>query len=274
MNHKYIYLNGQLVSEDEAKLSVTDLAIQRGYGIFDFLKIIKGKPIFIEDYFDRFYNSANEMNLEIDLERKELHAAVNSLLAKNNIPNSSIKLILTGGYSEDGYQIAKPNLAIIQSPFEYDQASFYKGLNLVSHNYQRQFPAIKTIDYLQAIRLQSLLSLKESDDLLYHNNGKIRECPRANIFIVKDNEVITPSTAVLRGITRSKILGIKLNGITIKERNLYLKNLIEADEAFVTSSTKNVLPVLSLDGKPIGDGKPGKITSALSEKLLEMISNH
>lgn len=271
---KYIYLNGQLVSEDEAKLSVTDLAIQRGYGIFDFLKIINGKPIFIDDYFDRFYNSANEMNLEITLERNELHKAVNMLLSKNNLPNSSIKLILTGGYSEDGYKIAKPNLAIIQSPFEYDKDSFYKGINLVSHNYQRQFPAIKTIDYLQAIRLQTLLSLKESDELLYHNNGKIRECPRANIFMVKNNEVITPSTSILRGITRSKILGMKLDGVAIRERNFYIKNLMDADEVFITSSTKNVLPVFSLDGKPITDGKPGKITSLLGEKLQELIANY
>ncbi|MNK04789.1 D-alanine aminotransferase [compost metagenome] len=274
MNNRQIYLNGQLVSEDEAKLSVTDLAIQRGYGIFDFLKIVKGKPIFIEDYFNRFYNSANEMNLEIDMERGELHDAVNRLLAKNNIPNSSLKLILTGGYSEDGYQIAKPNFIIIQTPFQYDKSSFNQGLNLVSHNYQRQFPSIKTIDYLQAIRLQSLLSLKQSDDLLYHNNGKVRECPRANIFIVRGNEVITPNKAILRGITRSKILGIKLDGITIKERNFYVKNIADADEAFITSSTKNVLPVLSLDGKPIGDGKPGKITKMLSEKLLEMIDRY
>ena len=124
MNNRQIYLNGQLVSEDEAKLSVTDLAIQRGYGIFDFLKIVKGKPIFIEDYFNRFYKSANEMNLEIDMERGELHDAVNRLLAKNNIPNSSLKLILTGGYSEDGYQIAKPNFIIIQTPFQYDKSRF------------------------------------------------------------------------------------------------------------------------------------------------------
>lgn len=274
MDTRYTYVNGEIVLENEAKLLVTDLAVQRGYGIFDFLKLVNGKPIFIEDYFNRFYNSAKEMNLEIALDRNQLHNAVALLLAKNNIANSSLKIILTGGYSEDGYQVAKPNLVIVQAPFEYDKASFDTGLHLLSHNYQRQLPTVKTIDYLQAIRLQPLLKIKQADDLLYHNNGQVRECPRANIFMVKGKEVLTPNTDILRGITRSKILAISLDGSDIKEQDFCLDDLANADEAFITSSTKNILPVLSLDGKAIGSGKPGKTTTALSEKLLAMIANY
>lgn len=274
MSDKYTYINGQIVLESEAKLLVSDLAIQRGYGIFDFLKTVNGKPIFIEDYFNRFYNSAKEMHLNIGLDRTQLHHAISNLLAKNNIANASLKLILTGGYSEDGYQIAKPNLVIVQAPFEYDKSSFGKGLKLLSHNFQRQLPTVKTIDYLQAIRLQPELKIKQADDLLYLNNEEVRECPRANIFIVRGNEVFTPSTAILRGITRNKILSINLDGLNIKEQDFTLDAVANADEAFISSSTKNILPVLSLDGKPVGDGKPGKITTALSERLLEMINNY
>ena len=274
MGEKYTYVNGQLLLESEAKLLVTDLAVQRGYGIFDFLKTVNGKPIFIEDYFNRFYNSAKEMNLEIGLDRSELYKAVAELLEKNELPNSGLKMILTGGYSEDGYQIAQPNLIITQTPFEYSRSSFSKGLNLLSHNYQRQLPTVKTIDYLQAIRLQPLLKLKQADDLLYHNHGEVRECPRANIFMVKDQQVFTPVTDILRGITRGKVLGMHLDSVEIKEQDFTLDDLANADEAFISSSTKNILPVLSLDGKPIGKGKPGKTTTALNEKLLEMIKNY
>jgi len=235
---------------------------------------VNGRPIFIEDYFNRFYNSASEMNLDIDLNKTELYKAISSLLEKNNIANSSLKLILTGGYSEDGYLLAKPNFIMVQAPFEYDRVSFHQGLNLLSHNYQRQLPTVKTIDYLQAIRLQPLLKLKDADDLLYHNNGEVRECPRANIFMVKGNAVFTPNTAILRGITRSKILNIALSGISIKEQDFTLEDFANADEAFISSSTKNILPVFSLDGKPIGNGKPGKITTALNEQLLNMIANY
>lgn len=274
MDNKYTLINGNLVLENEAKILVTDLAIQRGYGIFDFLKTINGKPIFIDDYFNRFYNSASEMNLDIQIGRHELKKAIVSLSEKNNYANSFLKIILTGGYSEDGYLVAPPNLIIVQSPFEYDPLSFYKGLNLLSHNYQRQLPSIKTIDYIQAIRLQPLLRLKQADDLLYHNNGEVRECPRANVFIIKNNEVLTPNTAILKGITRSKILDLKLDGINIKEQDFSVDDFINADEAFISSSTKNILPILSLDGKPIGTGKPGKISALLNEKLLELINNY
>lgn len=274
MGNTYTYVNGQILLENDAKLLVTDLAVQRGYGIFDFLKTVNGKPVFIEDYFNRFFNSANEMNLEVDFDRTDLFTAINSLLKKNNIANSGLKIILTGGYSEDGYQIAKPNLVIVQTPFEYNPASFNKGLNLLSHNYQRQLASVKTIDYLQAIRLQPLLKLKQADDLLYHNHGEVRECPRANIFMIKNQQVFTPATSILRGITRGKILGMHIDGAEIKEQDFTLDDLANADEAFISSSTKNILPVLSLDGKPIGKGKPGKITAALNEKLLEMIKNY
>lgn len=274
MGNTYTYVNGQILLENDAKLLVTDLAVQRGYGIFDFLKTVNGKPIFIEDYFNRFFNSASEMNLEVDFDRTDLFTAITSLLEKNDMANSGLKMILTGGYSDDGYQIAKPNLVIVQTPFEYNPASFNNGLNLLSHNYQRQLASVKTIDYLQAIRLQPLLKLKQADDLVYHNHGDVRECPRANIFMVKDQQVFTPGTGILRGITRGKILGMHLDGITIEEQDFTLDDLANADEAFISSSTKNILPVLSLDGKPIGEGKPGEITAALNEKLLEVIKNY
>lgn len=274
MSTKYIYLNGNMVPEGEAKILVTDLAVQRGYGIFDFLKTINGKPIFIEDYFNRFYNSANKMNLDISLGRQELQQVILSLVEKNNLPNSSLKMILTGGYSEDGFLVAKPNLIIMQNPFEYNIATFHKGLNLLSHHYQRQFPSVKTIDYLQAIQLQPLLNMKQADDLLYHHQGQVRECPRANVFIVKNNEVLTPITDILKGITRSKILGLKINGIEIKEQDFEIDVFANADEAFISSSTKNIIPIISLDGKPIGNGQPGKITQQLNDQLLALINNY
>lgn len=274
MNTYYTYINGEIVLENEAKILVTDLAVQRGYGIFDFLKTVNGKIIFLEDYLDRFYNSAAVMNLAIQLDRVELRTEIEKLLSKNNLPNSSLKLILTGGYSEDGYQVAKPNLIMVQAPYEYDLASIYNGLNLLSHNYQRQLPTVKTIDYLQAIHLQPLLKLKKADDLLYHHEGEVRECPRANIFIVKNNEVLTPNTSILRGITRKKILGLKIEGLKITEQDFGIDDFINADEAFISSSTKNILPVISLDGKPIGDGQIGKTTTLLNQKLLDLINSY
>lgn len=271
MSAKYISINTELVQEADAKIHVSDLSIQRGFGIFDFLKTINGQPIFIENHFDRFYNSAKELDLTINYNRKQLLNAVKALMEKNNMPNSGIKFILTGGFSDDGYTIGEPNLVITQSPFEYDATGFEKGTKLVTYNHQRQLAVIKTIDYLQAIRLQPYIKQNNADDVLYHHNGLVRECPRANFFIVKDQKIISPKTDILKGITRSKVLGMTVEGFAMVEEDFSLEDLAKADEAFITSSTKNVLPVLEIDGQKFGDGKPGKITRQLNEQFKELI---
>jgi branched-chain amino acid aminotransferase len=271
MSAKYISINTQLFQEDEAKIHVSDLSIQRGFGIFDFLKTINGKPIFIQNHFDRFYNSAKELNLSVNYDRENLLKAVNELMEKNNMPNSGIKFILTGGFSADGYTIGEPNLVITQSPFKYEPSGFDKGTTLITYNHQRQLAVVKTIDYLQAILLQPHIKQLGADDVLYHHNGAIRECPRANFFMVKGKKIITAKTDILKGITRSKVLGMKLKDYSIVEEDFTLNDLSQADEAFITSSTKNVLPVLVIDGQKVGDGKPGKITHQLNELFSELI---
>ncbi len=267
----FISINFQLYKAEEAKILVTDLALQRGYGIFDFLKTINNQIIFKEDHFNRFYNSAKELNLQIDFSRKELLHGINDLMAKNIMPNSGIKFILTGGYSEDGYTIAKPNLVITQVPFEVPYDSINKGIRLVTYNHQRQLAAVKTIDYLQAIRLQPYIKENGASDVLYHHNESIRECPRANFFMVKGNEVFTPKTDILKGVTRNKVLLLENEAYTVKEIDFTLDDLNEATEAFITSSTKNILPILAIDGKTIGDGKPGKLTTLIYDQILQII---
>ena len=270
----YISINFELYKEEDAKILVTDLALQRGYGIFDFLKTVNGQIIFATDHFNRFYNSAKELNLEIDFTKEELLNGINNLMGMNKTPNSGIKFILTGGYSEDGYSIAKPNLIITQTPFEVPKDNLNKGIKLVTYNHQRQLATVKTIDYLQAIRLQSYIKENGASDVLYHHNGSLRECPRANFFIVKGNEILTPSIDILKGVTRGKVLLFKDEAFTIKETDVTLADINEASEAFITSSTKNILPILSIDGKTIGYGKTGKITEIIHQKLIELIADN
>ncbi|SEQ95445.1 aminotransferase class IV [Pedobacter rhizosphaerae] len=266
----YVSINNQLFSQEEANISVSDLSVQRGYGIFDFLKTINYKPVFLEDYLNRFYHSAKEMHLPVPFSRTELQEAIEGLIDKNNIPNSGIKIILTGGYSEDGYTMSKPNLVIVQSPLEINEHYAGNGVSLVTYNHQRQIPHVKTIDYLQAIRLQLFVKERGAEDLLYHQNGFIRECPRANFFIVTEKEIVTPNSEILKGITRSKILSLKIDGYTIVERDFKLEDVYKAKEAFISSSTKNAFPVYQVDGKQIGDGQ-NKIAKLVNGQLLELI---
>lgn len=266
-------INGEWVEKDEAVLQISDLAIQRGYGIFDFLKTINQKPVFLEDHLDRFYFSASEMQLKPDLKRDQLKKIIHQLIEKNGLGSSGIRITLTGGYSADGYSVAKPNMIITQDPLMLATDAFEQGIKLITHEHQRQLPHIKTIDYVYAIYLRNSVKEHGADEVLYHNHGEVTECPRANFYIVtQNNDVITPAKNVLRGITRKKILQFS-QLVNIREGLITLRDLENAREAFITSTTKNVLPVLSINGKTIGAGKPGEITTEISRKLMTFMQH-
>ncbi|MFP5042994.1 aminotransferase class IV [Parasediminibacterium sp. JCM 36343] len=270
MADNYSIVNGQLHKQKEASILISDLSVQRGYGIFDFFVVVNKQPIFLEDHLDRFYNSAAIMHLDGIVQREELKELIYKLIEQNSsMPDAGIRITLTGGYSEDGYALAAPNLLITQTPFVYNMDSFTKGIKLVTYNYQRQLPQVKTIDYLQAIYLQPFIQEHGADDLLYHNQGQICECPRANFFLVtQDNEVLTASSNILWGINRKKILSFP--EFNARETSITLADLDNAKEAFITSTTKFALPVLSINGKQIGDSKPGEITTAIFKKLYDL----
>ena len=271
MKAKFISINNQLIAEEEAKIHVSDLSVQRGFGIFDFLKTINGKPIFLEDHLNRFYNSAKELNITVPYSKADLFKTISDLMEVNNLPDSGLKIILTGGFSPDGYLMAEPNIIITQTAFKLNETSFDKGMRLITYNHQRQLANVKTIDYLQAIRLQPLVKQQMADDILYHHDGSVRECPRANFFIVKDKKISTPKTSILWGITRSKILNLKMNGYQIVAEDFTLEEVKNADEAFITSSTKNVMPILNIDDKDVGSGKVGNVTSLIKDEFKSLL---
>lgn len=273
MNDLYTNINGEWFQKEEAAIKVSDLSIQRGYGIFDYLKTLSGRPVFLEDHLDRFYFSASEMNLKPDLRRDQLKKLIQQLIEKNRLEYSGIRITLTGGYSANGYSVSKPNLIITQEPLQMTPDAFNNGIKLITNEHQRQLPHIKTIDYIYAIYVRNSILEHGGDEVLYHNQGEVTECPRANFFIVtNNNDVITPSKNVLRGITRKKILQFS-QLVSIREGLITLRDLENAREAFITSTTKNVLPVVSINGRTIGTGKPGEITEKISRKLMTFMRN-
>jgi D-alanine transaminase/branched-chain amino acid aminotransferase len=272
MSKLYVWVNDSLIPADEAQLNITDLAIQRGYGIFDFFKTIDGKPVFLEDHLDRFFRSAVLMRLHVNQSRDEIRSMITKLIDKNDISDSGVKVILTGGFSPDGFNIAEPNLIITQQGFQIPRSMPEHGVSVITHEYQRQFSNAKTLDYLQAIWLQPVLKEKKADDVLYHSNGLIRECPRANFFIVtSDDKVLTPECEMLKGVSRKQVLIISEGMYVTEARDVTLDELRNAKEAFITSTTKNILPVVQVDGRILGDGKPGAVTRALAERYNGMI---
>lgn len=269
-----VFINNTFVPADQATILITDLSLQRGYGIFDFFKTVGGKPVFLKDHLERFYQSAENMHLKVAQDPTALQNILTELQTRNNLPDSGIRLTLTGGYSADGYTLAEtPNLVITQLPLLPPLTFQPAGIDLVTYNYQRQLASSKTLDYAMAIWLQPFIKKNNAHDVVYHHEGMVKEAPRANFFIVtKDQEVITAKTNVLKGVIRKNLLQLEHAGLTIVERDFTLDELQNAAEAFITSTTKNVLPVLHINGKPVGNGKAGEISKKLFELITDKIS--
>lgn len=264
---KWVFVNQDFVKEDDAVLKISDLSFMRGYGIFDFMKIRNGQPVYLEDHLERFYFSASKMHLQVPGSKKEFREIIQLLIEKNNLHECGIRFTLTGGYSADGYHQAESNLVISTHPFKLPAPhDINNGIHLMTWPFQRQLPEVKTIDYLMAIWLQPVLHEKNADDILYHNNGVLTECPRANFFMVRDQKLITPSRNILKGITRKKIIEIASLRYDIEERDIHIAELKTASELFICSTTKMILPVRQVDEIILPTERP------LTLQLLQLIS--
>jgi branched-subunit amino acid aminotransferase/4-amino-4-deoxychorismate lyase len=268
----FAYIHREIVPMEKAFLHVSDLSIQRGYGIFDFFKIQDGHPYFLDDYLDRFYNSAASMQLEVPHQRDELKNIIYSLIRKNNIPASGIKMILTGGYSTDGYQPAEPNLIMTQHNLTLPgEDQIKKGVKIITHEFVRDFASAKTINYSTGIWLINKVKESQAVDVLYHKHGITSEFPRCNFFIIRnDDTLVTPAHHVLRGITRKNILRLASRKYKVEEGVVTLDDIAAAKEAFLTSTTKRIVPIVKVNETVIGDGKPGAISLALLEDLIAL----
>lgn len=267
------YINGQYLPFSEALLPVNDLGFQRGYGIFDFLRVEGKKPLYWEDHLDRFYHSAKEMRLPVALNREALKEVIQTLIEKNALPHSGIRIMLSGGASADGYTIQQPNLAIVQIslPAPPDEM-LLPGFKVVTYPHQRQMPQVKTTDYLMAIWLQPWVKEQGADDVLYRNGNMVSEFPRSNFFLVTNEEVIvTPAENILYGITRKQIIQVaRQNGYKVEERNVSLEEIAASKEAFMSSSTKRLIPIRQLDHIVFGPYGP----SSMASRLFALLRQH
>ena len=269
------YINHSFLEEEKAVLQVGDLAVQRGYAAFDFLRTKNGVPLFIDDYLDRLFNSASMLHLRPAQTKKELRELIFQLIEKNRLPESGIRIIMTGGYSPDSYELAVPNLVIVEQRLQLPSlAKFNAGLKVITHEYQRDLPLVKSINYLMGIWLQQKVRTHRADDVLYHQKGWVSEFPRANIFIVtKDDTIVTPAKSILKGITRMKLLEMAGKPYKMEERDVHLDEVKTAAEVFMTSTTKRIMPIYQIDETVIGQGKAGPVATELNKKFIELEEN-
>lgn len=264
---KHYYVNEQLVPAKEASLKVNDLAILRGFGIFDFFLVWDHVPLFIEDYLDRFYRSAELIHLEVPATRAALKARIHELIRMHGQSHAGIRLVMTGGYASDSYTPVQANLLVMHHDYKpFPESAYTDGIKLMTFEYQRDLPEVKTTNYAMGIRLIPQLKAAGATEPLYHSNGTIKEAVRSNFFIVQeDNTIVTADEEILFGITRKHLLAAAAPEFKIEKRLIKLEELWTAKEAFLTGSNKGVIPITRIDDHVYGDGKPGQATLRIKD---------
>ena len=262
------FLNDEYLSAQNAKISVADLSVQRGYGVFDFFRTHEGCPLFIEDHLARLEQSASILRLPLTYKRDQLKEIVMKLIRKNDFNSSGIRITITGGVSFDSYSISDPALIITEQKLETPKV-MHAGLKLITYEHQRELPAVKSINYLTGIWLHESIQRSGADDVLYTSNGFALELPRSNYFIVtQDGCLVTPASNMLEGVTRKRILKIASGLMPVECRPVSVDEILKASEMFISSTTKRVSPILEINGQKIGNGKAGPITNGLFHALL------
>lgn len=275
MENNYCFLNGEWMPFSEAKIHVNDLGVLRGFGIFDFLRTYNKVPFHVESHIRRLENSAQFLNLDIPVSFEEVIKMVQNLIdfQKKNPLELGIKLTLTGGFSLDGTTFeGKPNFFVTCQDMPQIPAHYYsEGIKVITYHYQRHLPEIKTTNYLPIYILQKEREQKQAQDLLYHDQNRISECPRANFFMFRGDQLLTPKYGTLKGITRQIVLDLAQDYFEVIETDFSLEDLLsEGSEAFKTGSAGELTPIVQVDEHLIADGKVGKNT----RKLMRMFQKY
>ncbi len=270
---QHCYYNQAIVPHDDVKISPTDLALHRGYGVFDYFTFHHGQNKYIEWYLDRFYRSIKEAKIKLSESREDIKDICGQLSKINDHALINIKLIATGGNSTNGYHSHGDNalLVLAYAHRANPEHMYQNGINLISFEYQRPFAHIKSINYFNSYLLQDRVQKYAATDILYYNNGVITETTRANIFVIKEGQIMTPARNILPGITRKVILeDYKISNIA--EVDISFDSIMQADEIFITSTTKYVMPVVQIDQHKIGTGQPGPVSKKISNWICNQLS--
>lgn len=267
MKKPIFFLNNKFITAAEAKIPVTDLTVQRGYGVFETLRTYKKKPFRLEKHLERLFRSAKLIELQIPFSVDFLKNKILETLAKNNYPDSSVKIIITGGNSKNTISpSSKPSLCILVTPVHpYPKSCYSDGISLITFPHVRFLPECKNLNYSTAVLAQLQARKTGASEALYlTSDGFILEATTSNFFLVQNQKIITPKNGILDGITRQEVVKIAQDlKISCLEKELRLTDFKHATEAFITSSIREIMPVVQVDKIKIGNGKPGNITLKL-----------
>jgi branched-chain amino acid aminotransferase len=278
-----IYLNGKLVDEKDAVVSVFDHGLLYGDGIFEGTRVYDGNIAFLSEHMDRLIDSAKVLMLDIGMTKDELIAATVETCKANNIRNGYLRHVVTRGVGTLGlnpYQCKKSQVIIIAADIQLYPAELYeKGMKIITAGTIRNMPEavnprIKSLNYLNNIMAKiEAINAGVMECLMLNSQGFIAEASGDNVFAIKGNKLMTPPTwcGGLEGITRDKVMRLAREmGLEVQETVLTRYELWTADEMFLTGTAAEVIAVVDLDRRPIGSGKPGPVTKKLVQAYRQL----
>ncbi|KUK40876.1 MAG: Branched-chain amino acid aminotransferase/4-amino-4-deoxychorismate lyase [Clostridia bacterium 62_21] len=268
-----VYVNGEFVPEERAVVSVFDHGFLYGDGVFEGIRAYHGRVFRLKQHLDRLYDGARAIALNIPLSKDEMKEVVLETLRRNNLRDAYIRLVVARGKGDlglDPRKCPRPTVVCIASSIQlYPPALYETGLEVVSVATRRNLqeavnPRIKSLNYLNNILAKIEAGLAGMEEAIMLNaDGYVCEATGDNIFIVKNGCISTPpsSAGILEGITRNAVIELAREaGIRVEEKLFGRYDVYTADECFLTGTAAEIIPVVKVDGRPIGDGKPGRVT--------------
>ena len=274
-----IYVDGKYCDEKNAKISVFDHGLLYGDGIFEGIRAYNGRVFQLKEHIDRLFYSAKAILLDIPMSHGEVMKAVVETCRQNGIRDGYIRLLVTRGIGTLGLnpnRCKDPSVIIIADKIQLYAPEFYeKGMEIITVPTTRNLhsalnPAIKSLNYLNNILAKMEANIAGCEEAVMLNaEGFVSECTGDNIFIIKAGRLFTPplSAGALHGITRGVVMDLaREEGVTVAEPNLTRYDLFNADECFLTGTGAELIPIVKIDGRVIGTGRPGPLTGKLVEK--------
>ena len=267
------YIDGEFIEASKAVIPVNDLALLRGYGVFDFLRTYGRKLFCVEEHIIRLKNSAALIGLPFPWTIDEVIGIINQTLARNHHAESNIRIIVTGGPSDDFITPGNaPRLLILAGELRHYPPEWYsRGVKVITVPGWRAIPGAKTINYLSALVALETAHLRGAVEAIsIDRDGKVGEGQTSTVFAFSGDRLLTNEDGILPGVTRELILRLTESEFTQQIREITLDELRRSDEVFMTASNKEVFPVVKVDDTVISNGLPGPRTS----RVMELFRNH
>jgi len=280
---RLVYIDGRFYPASEAKVSVYDHGLLYGDGVFEGVRVYDGLVFKLREHVDRMYDSAKVIKLDIPMSKEEMVKAVVEALKVNKIRDGYVRIVVTRGVGDlglDPRKCPRPTVIIIADAIQiYDTGAKEKGLTAIISSIRRDSVdatshEAKTLNYLNSILAKIEANNAGVDEaIMLDHRGFVSEGTGDNIFIVKDGVVYTPprTAGILPGITRACVIQLcKELGVRVVEKDITVVELYTADEVFVTGTAAEVMPITVINGRPIGDGRPGPITRRLMDEFRRL----